>query len=444
MMKPKFCNKFILGILFLLSLNSYGQKALLEKDGIIYCAKVYGYNIGTNDFIIEWLSNFDEKFETYKNNEFELNAKRNEALQEINALSNELQFTDIYTQKMDAEFGQYDFNTKNFEFKPLQFADEKKQINTSSYFYVHTNIISADHNRAEVYALNFKDFDGIPMETNDANLFINNRTKQGYNSSYVNRKVYLKIYFSILPEKMQDNYGWGGLKDIGLYSYVYKIEVWGDECMSGNKIAVLNAKQQPPTYLLATGEEFNKNYDLGNTQEKLPLEQGWIKIVDQTLYNNNSSNCNKKNHFEIHLSMEKDYGDLYKIKFKFRTNACLIFSPGFFYTITDFKENKYPLLVTDVTDNIVNDYKIVSVRINKETLKSLGDGGLADIKFQFNPTSQYQGSSNYTKYFTNKKCTSSIYLYVNWSSLKKEAPEYWLDENANDDFKKMIKTILNQ
>ena len=210
--------------------------------------------------------------------------------------------------------------------------------------------------------------------------------------------------------------------------------VYGDKCMLTDSITSFKANSSPPEPLPSYPDIINwKN------NSKLPLDQGWIKIVDKSLTKNNYSGCDK-NKFEIHLAIEKDVSDLYKMKFKFRSNACLNFSSGFLYTMTDFNGNKYPLLVTDVSNEKLNNYIIVTVKINRQTLQMLADGGLANVKFQFSPTNENPGIIKHLSWF----CRKSDYGWVSWTALKNEAPEYWMDEFANENFKKLVQNILNQ
>jgi len=441
-------------ILFTIPSLCFSQNTMDPKTEIIYYLKVYNRDYKFDRFLDRWMSTFDPTYEGIKSNEFKIIERRAYTQEEIGKINANTKFEDIYVgnsnmgyNAAETEFGDYDFNKSKFEFYPFtwKYGDANELstvINENNYFFNSAGIKEASFNSTQIHVQNHKDYIDLPMGKEEAQKLLEKRTVTNSYRTKVDRKVYIKYYYSITKDKIKST-SRTLEEDKGLFCYVYKVEIWGDKCMTDDKIAVLNAKSPPPPELQEAKENFDKNYGL-KVVNKLSLEQGWIKLVDKSLLKKNNTECGKTNNFEIQLSIEKDINYLYNVKFKFRTNACLNFSTGFIYTMSDFNGNKYPLMVNSIISSTEGDYKIAAVKINRQTLQMLGNYGLADVKFQFSPTTEYPGISKYIKLYTNNACNSLDYAWVSWTAKKNEAPEYWMDESANNNFIKLVKNILNQ
>jgi hypothetical protein len=81
----------------------------------------------------------------------------------------------------------------------------------------------------------------------------------------VDRRLYLRVYYSIIKNKLQ--FGSGNyVEDSGIYCYVYKVEVWEDKNMSNKLLSVLDAKTNPPDYLQDLKKTFDKDFALAATK----------------------------------------------------------------------------------------------------------------------------------------------------------------------------------
>lgn len=377
-----------------------------EKTQVLYCAKVYGYDISSKDFAKTWLATFDKKYEFYDNNEFELNNKMNTALQEIKSLDNNLKFTDIFTQKMEAEFGKYDFGSEKFEFNPLGTEDKWKAITYRSSFFR-----SYDHDPSDIWVLNFDDFVGLPMQTSEANILINKRTTQRYNSSYVNRKVYLRIYYSILNKKIQTEGGYyGKLVDEGLYCYAYKIEVWDDECANGNLITIINAKTPAPYYLEKTKTDFEFSYLAGKVEltNHNDIKVGYTQIGNWTkTYENN---C-ERGYFQINCKIERIGLEERIIRFQVHTNYYYVLQNGNEIIFKNYESGgSYSLVINDVNRLVSGQNTIsleFSVKATRSTIQAMINSRINDIEIQVDGSPKYDLPNKVTIYNSDAQVIKS-------------------------------------
>jgi hypothetical protein len=208
-----------------------------KKTSFAYVMKAYNYEYKNDEFLYYYLEMFDNNFSNYSENEIELKRKKENALLEINKLIDNVKYETIYYRNEIAFLGNYDFNNGRFEFEPFgQIFSNQLEY---PYFYIFNfpsrglKTESSTSNVSQILLKNYKDFDGLKISSIDAE----NLLKQLPN----NRQVYLRFYYSMLPEKFQiiDNITY----DYGVFCHINLIEVWADSNMSTNKIAVLKAKE---------------------------------------------------------------------------------------------------------------------------------------------------------------------------------------------------------
>lgn len=423
------------------------QSVMNQKTEIAYYLKIYNRTYDNSSVFKSWLEKFDPNYSKYKSNEFTYNEKLNSVKDEISKLIQETSFSTIwFGTKENVKFENYNFSTGEFEFLPITYKGVKSieesqsyALNNNNYFFNNARIKEADFHSTDIYVINHKDFVGMKMEHEKAKILMEKRTSSNNNGTKVNRNVFIKYFYSIINKKNIYFDNWTKKeKDLGLYCYMYKMEIWGDECMKKDKIADIYAKSKPPSELAENNAKI-ESILTQHINNRLIIYDDWIPLINSKIINKQSRDCNNEFDFEIHSKITKKENDLFNIKFKIKTNACANFAVGQFYTLIDYNRNEYPLLVDDVEVNHIDNFVISSVIINRKTLQMLGNFGIAYLKLEFGkPT-----ISSIKSFKLNIECNSSDFNWIKWNTKKEETNEYWMNDSANEHLTKKIKQILN-
>lgn len=399
-------NLILITILTIFQNISYSQSEIDPKTEIIYYLKVFNREYKSERFILNWLKYFDPKFKEYSLNEFKLREKKQNAINEIENLITKLDFNNIYIGYSDmgynaptVKFGEYNFNKKEFAFFPFtdETDDRDKEsnvINENNYFFNYAGIDAADFHSTNIHVINHKDFNGLPLAEEKAQQLIEKRTIKSGTNFKIDKRLYIKYYYSILNKKNQYIGGYNTIQERDLYlsCYVYKVEIWEDLCMFKNLITTIEAKSIPPLYLDSTKNRFELDYSLG----LIPFRDTfWVSDNSVYLTNSNFNYIENekcyKSHFQVVLDLDSYTKDLFIIRFFFNTNACLNFSEYFTYIFYDKTGLEYPLKTATVGAGALNSnsdkiYYSPNFLINKETLTLLTNNGLAKIFCQFRST----------------------------------------------------------
>lgn len=198
--------KILAAILIVIVNISFAQYSeLSDQDMILRMWKTYNLTDGAyNSNVLKlWLNIFDKKnYPTYSKNEFTLKDKLDQTKQNLQVRLGNLENTAIYCYYDNRSFGEYDFDKEQYKFKPFtNFSTEKKLTYSwdKEAVYFRTNL--------KFFGLDF--VNGIPMQRNQAEQFLNNRGSQKniWGQTYNDRNVYLKIfYYTSLEDKVEYTY----------------------------------------------------------------------------------------------------------------------------------------------------------------------------------------------------------------------------------------------
>lgn len=153
------------------------------------------------------------------NDEFELHAKRDETIENVKKAAKDLNLDDPIILHSGFEFGEYDFDNKEFAFSP---------IGASTYF----SQLGDNTQLPREYKLYFENadiIDGIPMDASAAKAFIDKRK----NGGFINRRVNVDIYAKITSLRSETEFS----------SQIVKVIV--RDATNGNRVLLTWPKASP-------------------------------------------------------------------------------------------------------------------------------------------------------------------------------------------------------
>lgn len=205
--------RFLITAIFsvILFSNSFSQYSQISNEEIILrtwkANEIIPYN---NEITKIWLRTFDKSFTAYKNNEFKLSEnieKTNKYLfdQLLKTEKEKLFFID---RDLGIEFGKYDFTKLEFEFNPFK---PSYQINLQTKCIdIYNDYCKEFNTLLLIKGLEF--VNGLPMPKDKAEFFLESRTENNRTSfsgeKYINRKIYIRIYYSQNIEELYTSTDW--------------------------------------------------------------------------------------------------------------------------------------------------------------------------------------------------------------------------------------------
>lgn len=181
----------ILTTLISVSDFSYAQEEFTKELAFV-CAIKYN-NLDPTKFGELYLKNFQEDvYFKYRNDEFQFQSKINDAKNSLYVLMMRINPSDLFYREMTFDFGKYDPNMGAFPFAPFKKAPFAKRYKLS-IIQLMTRTEGLSH--VNLTFSNSKSFEWFEMDRTKAARFIKKRTTYG---NFIDRFVYLRVYFSII------------------------------------------------------------------------------------------------------------------------------------------------------------------------------------------------------------------------------------------------------
>ncbi|HIP33257.1 MAG TPA: DUF4852 domain-containing protein, partial [Bacteroidia bacterium] len=204
----------------------FNYSPLSNEEMLKYTLFIHKPDSYTDYFIKKYLSHFDKKYRSYKEDEFELNRKKNNARNIFNNLSN-VNFNKTFKKTGSKRLKKYSFIDNNF---PL-YLDFK-----SSYlinFFSGTNMKcngkdyqSTYHNAIRFEFINMSDFSSINLSSTNAESFKNKLNNNTYYYSYT---------YKVLSENIELKTN----NSLIILGYITKVMLYSDSKMT-NLIYTIN------------------------------------------------------------------------------------------------------------------------------------------------------------------------------------------------------------
>jgi hypothetical protein len=122
-------------------------------------------------------------WQNVRNDEFKLNAKRAETIDMMKKSAAAYNLDDTMTIHTTVNFGEYDFKTKKFALAPFE---------TSSFFY-ENNCCNKLPRQIKVFFTNPEILDGLPMETDAAQAFVDRHKQYGNINRNLQADITIKL-----------------------------------------------------------------------------------------------------------------------------------------------------------------------------------------------------------------------------------------------------------
>jgi outer membrane protein OmpA-like peptidoglycan-associated protein len=200
--------KLITVLCFAFCLNSANAQIyeIGDQELLLRKWKTYGITPYNDDLTKFWLSIFDKKnYSSYEKNEFKLRDKIEQTNTDLYSRLENMQEKVIYFAKTSKSFGEYDFGNEKFIFKPFGSNSSYKISTPDRYIYSFSEYLKLMNAELIINNLNF--IDGIPMQKKQAEEFLVNNTKKNiWGQNFIDRTVYLKIYYyNSIDDKFEMN-----------------------------------------------------------------------------------------------------------------------------------------------------------------------------------------------------------------------------------------------
>ena len=175
-----------LAALFLLSALDGLSAANLSYNAVLPVYLKLNKYLVPEEFVDSYMKTYrSEIWERYKDDEFELDAKRQESFALMKDWIASADTAEQFTIETSMDFGEYDFNSQKFSFTPLR---------NGTYFSVKQSGWTDFPSEIKVFFENSSEIDGISMEKEKAKAFINSLRDD---SGYVRRDLKAKITFHL-------------------------------------------------------------------------------------------------------------------------------------------------------------------------------------------------------------------------------------------------------
>ena len=380
-----------------LSNNGFSKQLnsnLSKKEILLRTWKAYNINYADVNRVKSWLRKFDNDWNSYKNNEFLLNEKISQTIPQIKMELDAILEDNLYYVDIDAEFGEYNFQQNKFECNPFERESVVIEGYSGGYFTGDNNLESA------LFVSQTDFFNGIYLNNEEAKQLLASRTtpdKYNPSKNIIDRKIYLRIYFSQNTKDIKLNNNSLNLypKNLITGKALY-IECWDTKCRNQKLIYrtyntdEISKSKYNDTILNSISEMSNNNpYNNIPPQEE---KNGFKKIMNWT---NQNEDCDYE-HFEIQGKIVNTNPSTTTIYLKFYTNYKYYIKPGFkiiFYIKqTDVKFS------FSITDTYIEDAaSVLKVNITNEALKNLIDFHCNSFNIQMNGTPVYQEYGSWCK-----------------------------------------------
>jgi tetratricopeptide (TPR) repeat protein len=171
---------------------------LSNEEMVLYCLKVFPRTEYTDDLLSHYLLMFDTNYNSYRNNQFEMERKKNSVRNSIIKKVRDIDFKRKYKAEGNFNLSNYSFDEERFNFKNLNLA---KNIAGFSFYYKKQSFgnsfggVDVFSNPLNLTFINSSDFLGLNIEKKSAELL---------SSTVVSQKIYYDIEYSILDITSQE------------------------------------------------------------------------------------------------------------------------------------------------------------------------------------------------------------------------------------------------
>lgn len=423
---------FMLALMPNLCFSQY--RKIPDKEMLVRKFKVFNIDYTNKDILNSYLKKFDIQYDSYRTNEFELRNKQAALKKEFSTLINSINYyNEIFYTDLEMKFGEYNFTTNKFEFKPFtEYKDSKHKSHTQiGVLGIGKGIWGGEMIGCGIVIRNLDFVDGLSMDPETAQEFIKKRTINNYGSS-IDRVVYGRLYYVIdMGEKVNLEGYYTELPEECLRGIPLKLEIWGDKCRMNDFITqyYVNQKEIPTKF----GDLTSVGYDLMKATDSTKKDNLLFYSPDKTSENSFGAiniaywsqfykdNC-ETGYFVMNGEFGKDDAEQKTMIIYIHTNYYYVMQPGYEITFSNANTGvKYPLVVRNLNQYVQNGYPStlrLEIKITKRTIQEMLNAKINDIQIQIsgNPKYQWTGKPVYNWDETIKSKVNVLGAYYNTNS----------------------------